>query len=194
MSSARAALYWGSAILAGLVLGCAGTVALVSRPGMGSGISSGPWHTSLVTGSIDADLYTRAVIARRGLLALAPQETLYYTATTDSEGRPLSGNCDYQLHGRQLAARWWSVTAYGADSFLIPNPEKRYSLSQTTVARKPSGLYVIHVGTQANGRNWLPVRDGEPFDLTVRLYNPDEQVYQAPGAVELPRIDRVNCR
>ena len=194
MGKSGAALYWGSAILAGLVLGCAATVALVSRPGMGSGISSGPWNTSLTTGSTDANLYTRAVIARRGLLALAPQETLYYTATTDSEGKPLSGNCDYTLNGSPLAARWWSVTAYGADSFLIPNPEKRYSLSQTTLARKPSGLYVIHVAAQATGRNWLPVRAGETFDLTVRLYNPAEQVYQAPDTVALPRIERVYCR
>jgi hypothetical protein len=190
----KTAVYWGSAIGFGLLLGCASTLLLLGRGGLSGGISSGPWQTNLANGSVDADLYTRAVVARRGLLALSREETLYYTATTDSDGQPLTGNCDYRLHGTPLAARWWSITAYGADSFLIPNAARRYSLSQTTVARKPSGLYTIAVGADPQGRNTLTVRDGEPFDLTARLYDPDASVYEAPGNAALPRIERVSCR
>ena len=78
--------YWGSAALAGVLLGLGVTALFLQREGLGGGIASGPWQTSMVTGSSDADPWTRAQVARRGLLALAPEETLYYNATTDSEG------------------------------------------------------------------------------------------------------------
>lgn len=190
----KPALYWGSAIGLGLLLGLSATALLLAQGGMSGGVSAGPWRTNLASGSPDADMYTRAVVARRGLLALSREETMYYTATTDSEGRPLTGNCDYRLRGNDLAARWWSITVYGSDSFLIPNEAGRYSLSQTTVARKPSGQYVIEIGARQLGRNWLPVHDGAPFDLTARFYNPDPAVHSAPEQALLPPIERVSCR
>ena len=42
--------------------------------------------------------------------------------------------------------------------------------------------------------NWLPVRAGEDFELTVRFYNPETDVYSEPGAVSLPTIQREACR
>jgi hypothetical protein len=165
----RAAFYWGSAVTVGLAAGIGITMLLLARSSMPGQLSTGPWGTSLATGSTHADLYTRAVVALRGLLALPREETIYYTATTDIDGRPLDGRCDYRLIGSDLAARWWSITAYGADSFLIPNAEHRHSVSQTTVQRDPDGSYAIDVSARAGGGNWLPVREGEPFDLSARF-------------------------
>jgi hypothetical protein len=185
--------YWGSAILAGIPLGLGAPALLLQREGMGGDIASGPWHTSMVTGSSDADPWTRAQVARRGLLALAPEETLYYNATTDSEGKRLNGSCRYRMDGRDPGARWWSITAYGSDSFLIANPQKRYSFSQTTVARAADRSWSIVVSASEAEGNWLPVRAGENFELTVRFYNPETDVYSEPGAVALPKIMREGC-
>jgi hypothetical protein len=190
----KPALYWSSAVGLGFVLGLGATALMLAQAGLSGGVSVGPWQTNLAIGSTEAGLYTRAEVARRGLLALSREETMYYTATTDSEGRPLSGDCDYRLRGMDLAARWWSITAYGSDSFLIPNDAGRYSLSRTTVARKPSGQWVIDIGAEPRGRNWLPVRAGQPFDLTARFYNPEPAVHESPAEVSLPEIERVGCR
>jgi len=152
------------------------------RSGFAGGeVSNGPWRTSFVTGSTDADLYTRARVAVGGLLALAPSETVYWTAERDAEGRPLDARCDYRVEGEEQLARWWSLTAYGADQFLIPNDAGRYSFSQTTLRREPGGPWTVVLSSEPHPGNWLPSgsagRTGA-FDLTLRLYNPKPGVYE----------------
>jgi hypothetical protein len=103
----------------------------------------------------------------------------------------LVGNCSYRIEGRDPPARWWSITAY-ADDFLIPNSADRYSVSMNSVARGPDGSFAVTLSkTQAEG-NWIPVTDG-PFDLTIRLYNPQTSVVADPANVPLPIIKRANC-
>jgi hypothetical protein len=186
-----------SAIGAALVLGLGSAWYAVSAGLSGGEIANGPWRTSLVTGSRQADLYTRARVAVGGLLALAPSETVYWNADLDAEGRPLDARCDYRVEGEELPARWWSVTAYGADHFLIPNDAGRYSFSQTTLARAPGGPWRIVVSSETKtGENWLPSgRPGAkgPFALTLRLYNPTPEVYEQAAALRLPRIERESC-
>lgn len=188
------------AFAAALVLGVGSAVWMVSR-GLAAGeVSSGPWRTNLAIGSEAADPYTRATVARAGLLALNRSETLYFTAATDSDGAALNADCHYRLEGGDLPARWWSVTAYGADHFLIPNPQERYSYGGNTVARAADGSYTIHVapepetdaGTGAD--NWIPSGNkAQPFSLTIRLYNPSEAAAADPGSIALPRVVRESC-
>ena len=99
------------------------------------GVENGPWSTNENIGSTAAGAYLRAGIAVGGLLALNRSETIYYTAVHDSDGAPLDSSCVYAVEGTDPAARWWSVTAYGADHFLIPNPRKRYAVGRTDVVR-----------------------------------------------------------
>jgi hypothetical protein len=133
-------------------------------------------------------------VARKGLLALAPEETLYYTARRDSEGRALDGNCRYRLDGWDPGARWWSLSAYGADNYLIANAQDRYSISQSTIVRRADHSWSIVVGPDPVAGNWLPVAAGEAFDLTIRLYNPETEVYAEPDGIALPAITREGCR
>jgi len=186
----------GATLLA-IALGLASAARSVRAGFAGGEVSNGPWRTSLVTGSVDADMYTRARVAIGGLLALAPSETVYFTASGDEEGRPLDASCDYRVEGDELPARWWSITAYGADQYLIPNDAGRFSFSQTTLARPPGGAWTLEVSSERRDGNWLPSgRAGARghFDLTLRLYNPAPAVYQQPAAVTLPRIVREACR
>jgi hypothetical protein len=184
-------LFWVSALIASLVFGLGSAALAVMVAGfVGGGEKSGPWVTNAKAGSPDAGLYTRASTAVFGFLALSRKETTYYNAVLDSAGDTLSGDCTYILAGRDLPARWWSVTAYGADSFLIPNETQRYSVSQTTVEREPDGSYLMIVSAKPRPRNWLPVLSGHRFELTARLYNPDASANV--GAVP-PAIIKVGC-
>ena len=189
----------GAAALA-IVLGLTTAYTAVRSGFAGGEVSNGPWRTSFVTGSKDADMYTRARVAVGGLLALAPSETVYWTAARDGDGRPLDARCDYRVTGEELPARWWSVTFYAADQFLVPNDAGRYSFSQTTLARETGGPWSILVSSEPKGGggvNWLPSgKPGAqgPFSLTLRLYNPKPAVYQQPGTLALPRIEREACR
>lgn len=193
-SIARAGLYWVSALLAGALLGLGATALLLESGSGGATLRAGAWETSLLAGSADADPWTRAVVAWRGLLALAPEETLYYTAREDSAGRALDGSCQYRLDGWDPGARWWSITAYGEDNYLIPNPEGRHSISQSTIMRRNDGSWSLVVGPDPAAGNWLPVKAGEAFDLTLRLYNPETEVYAEPDGIALPVIRREVCR
>jgi len=188
------ALIWRGAVAlaAGVALGLLATWVTVVRAGFGGSITDGPWRTSLTAGTAESGPYQRASVAIHGLFALGSRETLYYTATTDSDGQNLSGTCVYHVSGRDPQARWWSITAYGADDYLIANPARRYSVSMNSVARSEDGGFVASVARGPAGPNWIPVGDG-PFSLTLRLYNPGAEVRNNPAGADLPRILKVSC-
>jgi len=186
--------YWGGMIVLGIVLGIGSANFVLKRGQLGGGFAVGPWKTGTDFGSAGAGMYTRARVARYGLLALDRKETMYYTAAHDDAGEALSGRCTYVLEGKDLAARWWSVTAYGPDSYLIPNEAGIYSFAKTTVKREADGHYVVRISADRQEGNWLPVKPGENFDLTARFYNPDQSVYEAPGSVALPSIRKESCK
>jgi hypothetical protein len=153
---------------------------------------NGPWVTNLATGGTGADDYTRAGIALTGLLALSKEETIYYNATEDSSGDALDGRCTYRIEGRDPDARWWSLTVYGTDHFLVDTPTKRYSVSKTSVVRTADGGFVVRLSTVEESGNWIATSpDG--FQVTLRLYNPGPAVANDPAAVPLPAIVKEGC-
>ena len=165
---------------------------LTMRRGIPGGISNGPWKTNLTTGTAQSNPYYRASVAVHGLLALNPSEAIYYTANTDSDGHALDGHCLYEITGHDPDTRWWSITAYGADDYLIPNPAHRYSVSATDVARGASGAFAVQVGGDSGGGNWIPVGSGR-FSLSLRLYNPGPSVVRDPAHTALPALKQVSC-
>ncbi len=155
-------------------------------------VENGPWSTDLTTGGADADMYTRARVAITGLLALNKNETIYFTAKHDSAGDPLDGNCTYRIEGRDPDTRWWSLTAYANDNFLIDNPAKHYSVSKTSVVRTADGSFVVRLSTTAEEQNWIATSH-EGFDVTLRLYNPGDAVLKDPATAPLPSITKEAC-
>jgi hypothetical protein len=149
-----------------------------------------------VTGRPEADLYTRARVAMDLLLALGTPETVYFTAATDSEGRLLESRCEYRIEGQALPARWWSVTTYGPDRFLIPNDAGRYSLARDTVLTSPEGTWQARASREIRPGNWLPSGppgSRGPFTVTLRLFDPEPEVTDSPRSIGLPRIVREAC-
>jgi len=179
-------------LVAGTALGLFVTWFTIMHGTMPGGVSDGPWKTNLLIGSSSGGIYTRAAVAVHGLLALNRSETIYYSASTDDGGDRLNGRCSYLVAGRDPPARWWSITVYGADDYLIPNPAARYSISETSVTRDASGEFVASIAPKAGGPNALPT-EGKKFSLTLRLYNPSPAVAADPAHVKLPAIHKVSC-
>jgi hypothetical protein len=182
----------GTALVAGVALGLFATWLTVFHHSMPGGIDDGPWRTNLSIGSAASSPYTRASVALHGLLALNRSETIYYTAGADSAGNALDGDCRYEVAGRDPDTRWWSITAYAADDYLIPNAQNRYSVSKNSVVRAPDGSVSAAVGGTSPSQNWIPVGHG-PFTLTLRLYNPSAGVAANPARAQLPAITKVAC-
>jgi hypothetical protein len=182
-----------AALAIGTALGVAATWLFVFYGNMPGGVTDGPWRTNLLTGSSKGDVQTRASVAVHGLLALNRSETIYYTATADDGGARLTSDCAYRITGRDPDARWWSITAYGADDYLIPNPANRYSISKNTVVRGVDGSFSADVAMTAQTPNWVPVMGG-PFSLTLRLYNPGPDIARGPAHAALPKIEKISCK
>lgn len=180
-----------SALLVGTVLGLLATWLTVFHMAPAR-VRDGPWQTDPAAGSARSGPYMRAFIAVHGLFALDRDEAVYYSANTTTGGHALAGNCRYTLSGGPLDAEWWSITAYGSNDFLIPNPANRYSVSQATVSWDKARHFVVQVASTGTGENWLPVEPGR-FSLTLRLYNPGAGVLRHPGHVALPVLRRVSC-
>jgi hypothetical protein len=168
--------------------------ALLRAPSSSQIVTVGPWQTSLVTGSVDADIYARARIAIGGLFALNRAEAIYFGASQDDDHKPLRARCSYLVEGRPVAARWWSVTAYADDHFLIPNVANRFSYNMGNLKLGPDGTFRVTAGPTGQSGHWLPTGDGSGgFNLLFRLYNPAPEIAADPGTVRLPSIKQIGA-
>ena len=139
-------------------------------------------------GDTQADYLTRAVVARVGLTANTPQEAVYCFASTDVNGRLLSGENRYTITFRNtppyVAPGFWSVTMYDAtNNYTIDNPLNRYSLgsdSEMKFNRDGSLTLVIQKETPSGDQiyNWLPAPPG-PFYLILRVTVPGEAMVES---------------
>jgi hypothetical protein len=178
-------------VAAGVLLGL-GTAWLSLKNASAFGAASGAWRVSLLAGSAEADLYTRAQVAIGGLLALNREETMYYVAERDSAGRPLRSRCSYRISGTPPSARWWSLTAYADDYFLFEDAQHRYSVNGARARLDAQGRFELVTGPAAPaapGIAWLPTPGDRGLVLTLRVYNPDAALQAAPASLRPPRIE-----
>lgn len=189
----RRILAWIAAVLAGLVLGVgSGWATLeVGRASLGEQI--GAWSYNRATGSEAAGPYTRAIIAREGLLALSAREARYYTLWQDDHGQKLQESCIYELTGRALDARWWSVTLYADDSYLARNTDHAGSIDASRVTPGLDGAWRARIApVRGDAQYWLSSRDaGRDFSLTLRVYNASSDFQPTPDT--LPQLTRISC-
>lgn len=187
-----------AAAIAGLVFGGASAWWLTGREAViGGRIEVGGWATSTRIGATAADPWTRAVIARVGLMALNRDEAVYYFRDTDGDGRPLDERCTYRLSGVDLPARWWSVTLYAEDEFLARNDDDAHSLQGSALiagAEIEGRVWRANVGPEREGDEpWLSTRAAGRFKLTLRLYHPAVSLREDPAALPAPTIERLGC-
>ena len=156
-------------------------------------VDVGGWRSDFAIGSKAADPYTRARVARHGLLALAKTEAVYFTRATDDAGEPLREACTYRLSGGPMPAAWWSVTLYDGQSMLPANTDNALSID---AERAGAGVWsaVIAPRRPSDGGLWISSRGAGTFDLTLRLYLPDVTLLTDPDtALKPPRVQRLSC-
>ena len=178
----------------GAGIGLAATWSAVTG-GAGFGIvSAGAWDASPRSGALDADPYTRAVVARRGLVPLGLGEGIAFVARRDDSGAPLVASCDYQVAGAVPQARVWTLSAQDPEGRPLANPVGRHGMTSAEVVRDATGGVQVAVSREARAGNWLPLGEAPHFALVLRLY--DTAVSGSGSVLEaaaLPRILRERC-
>lgn len=191
-------------LLIGGVLGlAAGALTALFAAGMfGSGASFSNeidvkgWKSDWTIGSTAANPWTRARVARHGLLALTKEEAVYFTTGVDADGKRLSEDCTYEVSGTDMPGLWWSVTLYDAKSYLPANKDNALSFDKTKAAATGTdGAWMFTVA--ANGPesgNWVSSQNAGAFDLTLRIYKPSPELIADPeGVLPAPVIKRLSC-
>ena len=161
----------------------------------------GSWsYPPLNLGRYGTDYNTRAAVAMVGLGANLPEDALYPNTALDHQGQALNGKHRYRLHFAANALppvkAFWSITAYGADEFLIDNPLQRFAIGDRDplVFNADGSLDLWVQATPPSQKeaaaNWLPVQMGAPFLLNARLYWPEDKALN--GQWKMPVVERLN--
>lgn len=134
-------------------------------------------------GSYGTDYKQRAMVTLIGPGLNFPKDAVYPFAQKDADGKKLDGsNHNYTVHFEKgklpPVEGFWSITMYDKDFFFVPNPIKRYNLSQRdSLAINPDGSVDLYVQAEPPKaellRNWLPAPPGH-FILMMRLYYPKD--------------------
>jgi hypothetical protein len=187
----RRILAWIAAVMAGVVLGLGTAWAALQFGGASFTEQYGHWMFSRAAGSTAAGPYTRAIVAREGLLALSAREAVYFSLYEDDQGRPLSESCVYELNGRPLHARWWSVTLYADDNFLAQNTDNAHSADASRVGNDTSWNVRISP-VRGDAAHWISSREARRgFVLMLRVYNPQREF--RPSEASLPVLTTISC-
>lgn len=165
----------------------------IERGRLFGAVSADGWTAWPASGSLNADPYSLAMLARTGEIPLGDGEGIAFTTTTDSGGRPLSGACVYQVSGETPPARLWTLSAYDADGLLMPNPARRTGFHSQEILRDGSGGFVITISADVAPGNWLPIGRPEHFDLVLRLYDTPLTTGSQITDLVMPAVHRVGC-
>lgn len=170
-------------------------------PRIGNAIEIDGWQSDWSIGSENADPYVRARVARHGLMGLRKEEAVYFLKTHDDGGTRLTEDCTYRVSGGTYPAQWWSITLYDGDNRLPMNNDQRLSFDQTQAATTfpaDGQSWEFQVSAQAPenaAMPWVSSRAGGAFDLTLRLYQPNDALLRDPGsALTPPRVELVSCQ
>ena len=134
-----------------------------------------------------------------GVTANDPEEAVYLVNLTDDHNEPLTGARKYELTfpagTTPPVDAFWSLTVYGTDYNLVPNPINRYSIGDRTpgVKQDADGSTTFYFQAESPGpdkeSNWLPTGADAWFPI-LRLYMPHPEVVNATW--ECPALKRVD--
>ena len=167
--------------------------ALDVQSGIGA-IRIGQWTAFPDIGTPGADPYSRARVAREGVLALGRAEGLAFVAERDADGAPLRRECAYTIEGQFPAARFW--TLYAADQSLDaiatgrPRPAALHSYE---ILRRSDNSALISAGRNPAPGNWLLVPGSGTLYFVLTFYDTPIAGSTGLSDVNLPRIAKGRC-
>jgi hypothetical protein len=181
-------------LVVAVAVGLGTTYYALSRGADFGGLTVGSWTAHAKSGTVDANPYARASIARSGRLPLALGDGLTFLARRDAGNRPLDGRCDVVLSGITPAARFWTLTLYNAQGDLVANSVHRHGFTSEEIVRHPDGHFDIMVAPRANPGNWLPTGGIERYILAMRFYDTSVGVSTKEGReIPMPTIKTRSC-
>lgn len=153
----------------------------------------GPWAAWPDIGQPRPDPYTRAYLARNGILQLGANEGIQFAAFADNEGVALDAACTYRIAGFIPAASFWTLEATDLAGANIAASPALMALHSERIARSGTGELVASVGPALGSGNWLEIEGEGPFRLALTLY--DTPLFSGGNmAVDpLPAITREHC-
>jgi hypothetical protein len=167
--------------------------ALKAQEGIGA-IHVGVWTAFPDIGTADADPYSKARVAREGVLALGRAEGLSFVAEKDSGGEPLKRQCSYTIEGGFAAARFW--TLYAADGSLdaiATGKARPAALHSYQILREPDNSARISVGSQPAPGNWLMVQGAGALYFVLTFYDTTIAGNTGLSEITLPQIVKADC-
>jgi hypothetical protein len=175
-------------------VGLGATYFALTRGAAFGSLTIGSWTAWPKTGTVDADPYARATIARTGQLPVALGDGVSFTTKTDDDGKVLDGRCNVVLSGVTPAARFWTLTLYTPNGDLAANSVNRYGFTSQEIVRHADGSFDIAVGPRANPGNWLPTGGVERYSLVLRFYDTAVGVSTKAGReIPMPSVSTHGC-
>ncbi len=154
----------------------------------------GPWVFWFREGTADADPYTVAHIARLGVLPITAASSAVFTATRDSAGSHLSGDCTYEIHGFAVPSIWWNLSAFKTDGEIMPNKTGRSGFSSGNILSAPDGSFTVRLSPDVQPGNWIPASRGNRIILQLSILRPlNPDALFKSGSDSLPEIALVEC-
>jgi hypothetical protein len=182
------------ALVIAAAVGLGATYLALTRGSAFGALTIGSWTAWPKTGTMEADPYARASIARTGRLPLALGDGLTFLAKADDNGRRLDGRCDVVLAGVTPAARFWTLTLYNPEGDLVPNSINRYDFTSQEIVRRADGSFEIVVAPRASPGNWLPTGGVARYILALRFYDTAVGVATKEGReIPMPAIKTRGC-
>ncbi|OYZ88827.1 MAG: hypothetical protein B7X99_20720 [Rhizobiales bacterium 17-65-6] len=182
------------ALIVAAAIGLGATYFALTRGAAFDALTIGSWTAFPKTGTVEADPYARATIARTGQLPIALGDGVAFTARADDNGKSLDGRCDVILSGITPTARFWTLTLYNPDGELVANSINRFGFTSQEIVRHADGSFEIVVAPRANPENWLPTGGVERYTLMLRLYDTAVGVATKAGReVPMPQLVTRGC-
>lgn len=182
------------AVAIGTFLGLWATQAAVNGGFLFGAVVAGPWIAFPTVGSPTIDPYARALLARTAFAPVAADEGVAFFARRDSDGRVLTGRCDYTLRSDEPAARFWSIGLFDGTGYVVANAADRYAITSQNAVRLDRRI-TIAVAPDIQPGNWLPSPRSGDLVLVATLYEPSSGTALATASdTVLPVIKRGACR
>ena len=161
----------------------------------GSGILvAGPWHADRLAGSVDADPYSKARLAKGGNLTLGLGEGIAFRARTDSAGAELRRQCNYRVRGTPPPARAWTLAPFDIDGRLVAVADTKPGwLKSVNLLRSETNDVDLFVGPQAHAGNWLSTAGQGPLVLALTLYDTPASTDSGAARLTMPTVDLLGC-
>ena len=160
----------------------------------GGAVTIGEWTAFPLIGTPEADPYSKARVAREGLLALGRAEGLSFSAQRDSAGQGLRRECSYRIEGPVPSARFWTLYAADSAGSVIRAGERRSAaLHSNQLIRLADNSVSIAAGAHPAPGNWLALSGAGPMTLVLTFF--DTPIAAATGAsdIVLPSIVEAGC-